>query len=243
MKIKIKEDLTGRTFGRLIVLEQGDAYVSPTGRSRSARWLCRCTCGQLKLIMTSNLKYGRTNSCGCLLRETAKISGAGGVKDLTGQIFGTRRVISRGASNGSPGARWLYECVLCKRTGICFAAMLRRNRRCLCRLLQTSEIFAFLLVQDHYPETRSGTRKELDSGLELDIYVPQLRAAIEINGGVHNWKPVVIANDARKRRICAQKEIALLVIRDWEVLQFPDQTQKKILNFLKNREVEILSEL
>lgn len=73
--VKVKEDLTGMTFGRLTVLEQAEDYVKPSGR-HEAQWLCECSCSEHKKITVVgyDLKNGKTQSCGCLHREcVAKI--------------------------------------------------------------------------------------------------------------------------------------------------------------------------
>ena len=70
--VKTKEDLTGRTFGRLTVLKQTEDYVQPNGK-KSARWLCKCSCGNNKevIVAGSMLRNGNTRSCGCLQKEIA----------------------------------------------------------------------------------------------------------------------------------------------------------------------------
>lgn len=72
--VKVKEDLTGRVFGRLTVLCQTEDYVDPRGR-HSARWLCECSCEQhtIKSVLGSELKGGGTQSCGCMAREKTSI--------------------------------------------------------------------------------------------------------------------------------------------------------------------------
>jgi hypothetical protein len=54
-------DLTGLTFGRLLVVERG------TGPR--AKWVCRCECGNVVEVQGGNLRSGNTRSCGCLRRE------------------------------------------------------------------------------------------------------------------------------------------------------------------------------
>lgn len=63
--VKVKEDLTGKQFGTLTVLEQVEDYISPQGRAY-ARWKCLCECGNEIFSITSNLKSGNTISCGCI---------------------------------------------------------------------------------------------------------------------------------------------------------------------------------
>lgn len=57
------ENLTGRVFNRLTCL-----FPSKTKWGRSA-WLCRCICGNLTTVETTNLKNGTRKSCGCIIHE------------------------------------------------------------------------------------------------------------------------------------------------------------------------------
>lgn len=56
-------DLTGRRFGRLVVLS-----ISPRKEGRNQYWLCRCDCGCVKSVRGDLLRGGRTVSCGCYMR-------------------------------------------------------------------------------------------------------------------------------------------------------------------------------
>lgn len=56
----IREDLTGRQFGRLTAV----ARVS-----KGSRWLCTCNCGGTNIVKASLLLSGNTKSCGCLKRS------------------------------------------------------------------------------------------------------------------------------------------------------------------------------
>lgn len=58
---KQKRNLIGLKFGRFTVLEH-------KGRNKYGQsiWLCKCDCGQEKVIVGSYLVVGRIKSCGCL---------------------------------------------------------------------------------------------------------------------------------------------------------------------------------
>ena len=51
-------DLTGKTFGRLTVLR----YVSAARNGH--HWMCRCECGNEKLVLGHSMSSGNTKSCG-----------------------------------------------------------------------------------------------------------------------------------------------------------------------------------
>lgn len=53
-------DLTGKTFGWLTVLEKDN-----TIKSKEARWMCKCRCGNIKTIRAASLTRGATVSCEC----------------------------------------------------------------------------------------------------------------------------------------------------------------------------------
>lgn len=59
------KDLTGEKYGLLTVLYRGDNIL---GRSA---WVCKCECGNEKLIRGDSMKQGGTTSCGCVVRAIA----------------------------------------------------------------------------------------------------------------------------------------------------------------------------
>lgn len=64
-------DLTGKRFGRLVVLRRAEDHITPAG-NKSAQWLCKCDCGNMKVTSASGLYGGRTKSCGCYNVECIK---------------------------------------------------------------------------------------------------------------------------------------------------------------------------
>lgn len=63
---KVRKDLTGMRFGRLVVVAPG-----PVSRGGSMSWLCKCDCGGSRTIASTSLLWGRTHSCGCYRIEVA----------------------------------------------------------------------------------------------------------------------------------------------------------------------------
>lgn len=88
--VHVKDDLTGRKFGRLTVLNQANDYVDSNGK-HYARWLCECSCeNKTRLIVMGNqLKREHTKSCGCIQKEQLVKRNKEGKKynkyDLTGE--------------------------------------------------------------------------------------------------------------------------------------------------------------
>lgn len=64
---QIKYDLTGKRFGRLVVIEY--ANVQDTGNTK---WTVRCDCGRIKNVEGRGLRAGTVQSCGCLRQEKKK---------------------------------------------------------------------------------------------------------------------------------------------------------------------------
>lgn len=63
-------DLTGRKFGRWTVLSR--AENNNLGQSR---WLCRCSCGTEKVVLSGSLCNGSSKSCGCIKKERFETHG------------------------------------------------------------------------------------------------------------------------------------------------------------------------
>ena len=60
-------DLTGQVVGRLTVICE---VPKPEGaKSKCKYWLCKCSCGNEKILDTGVLRHGNTKSCGCLASE------------------------------------------------------------------------------------------------------------------------------------------------------------------------------
>lgn len=61
-------DLAGQRFGRLLVVERAENRVTPSGGQKAA-WRCLCDCGKSCIVVGTQLRAGKTRSCGCLSVE------------------------------------------------------------------------------------------------------------------------------------------------------------------------------
>lgn len=62
-------DLTNQEFGRLTVLYRYGSRPQPSGKGTDAVWWTKCICGTEGPVLGTLLRYGKTQSCGCLRRE------------------------------------------------------------------------------------------------------------------------------------------------------------------------------
>lgn len=71
--VKVKKDLTGKRFGRLVVIKQIEDFITTSGKHYSY-WRCKCDCGNeidvIGAALTKNQKP--TRSCGCIQKEIVK---------------------------------------------------------------------------------------------------------------------------------------------------------------------------
>lgn len=56
-------DLTGRVFGKLIVIERAGYKTTKSGQQH-IQWKCRCECGRETIVPGRDLSSGNTQSCG-----------------------------------------------------------------------------------------------------------------------------------------------------------------------------------
>jgi len=67
--IRIASDFTPETFGRLTTI--GPKFMLPVGSKgvSQSRQVCQCSCGNIVVCKTNDLRTGHTSSCGCLHTE------------------------------------------------------------------------------------------------------------------------------------------------------------------------------
>ncbi|SCC62096.1 Uncharacterized protein BCZB5J_05094 [Bacillus cereus] len=87
------QDLTGKKFGRLLVLERDNS-------KKKTYWICKCECGSRVSVNAYELTHEMKLSCGCIRREKY---------DLTGKIFGRLTVVGKSSKRGKNGDM-LWEC-------------------------------------------------------------------------------------------------------------------------------------
>lgn len=121
------KNLIGQQFGRLTVVERADN--DSQGR---ARWVCKCCCGNIELIIvrSQHLIRGSVKSCGCLQTER---------ENLIGQKFGRLTVISRAEDiiNKSGKHIYMWNCICeCGKNTVVNSSSLKRGHTkscgCLC---------------------------------------------------------------------------------------------------------------
>lgn len=67
-------DLTDQRFGRLLVICRVESNIKG-----SARWLCKCDCGNTTVVLGKNLRATVTQSCGCYAKDKIALMGKSNV--------------------------------------------------------------------------------------------------------------------------------------------------------------------
>lgn len=104
------ENLSGKEFGDLTVIERVDNVIS--GRTTYVMYRCKCKCGREVVVRASALKSGHTKSCGICSRSSAMMGK--GLDDITGREFGYWKVLGISRSLIQPNGRrvtlWKCQC-------------------------------------------------------------------------------------------------------------------------------------
>ena len=96
---RFTKDLSGRKFGRLLVLEEAGT------RNGRTWWKTQCECGTIKVVSSNMLLTGKTLSCGCLKRDKT-IERC--TKPMIGKTFGRLTVLEKMYAKKGKGA--YYKC-------------------------------------------------------------------------------------------------------------------------------------
>ena len=127
------KDLIGQRFGRLVVLER--ANKPSTIKGGGAYWLCKCDCGNKKIVSGCKLRGDRVKSCGCLAKE---LSSERQLDNLVGQRFGRLVVEGREENKGSEVC-WKCKCD-CGKTCVVRAGDLKRGNTKSCGCIRVDNI-------------------------------------------------------------------------------------------------------
>lgn len=115
-----RDDLTGKRFGRLTVLEK------TTQKKRSAYlWRCKCDCGKETLCVGYMLKTGVVKSCGCLQDESRR-------DDITGQRRGHLTAVRPTDKRRGRDTVWVWRCDCGKEVKYPISLIRKREGRTMC---------------------------------------------------------------------------------------------------------------
>jgi len=137
------EDLRGKKFGRLRVLERAKNH---SGR---VHWMCLCDCGESAVISAKKMKSGHTKSCGCLhkeniiaLRDVRIKNKEKKQKSIKGKKFGKLTPIKL-SINKEGSIEWFCHCDCGNVKAVSATAILNYNvRSCGCLLDENRKSFA-----------------------------------------------------------------------------------------------------
>ena len=215
-----QEDLTGKRFGHLTVLE-------PDRERKSSRsyWLCRCDCGKICSIQSGHLKDGHTRSCGCLRKSNGKDRWI----DLTGHQYGRLTVLRRAASEdeaaylrdkkGSTGIDgekelWLCRCS-CGNLCVCSKETLRIGKTQSCGCLRDDQRKENMKKAIHFSDgtciERIASRKEFSNNTSghRGVYLRKngkWKASIGFRGKVYHLGNFEYYDDAVAARLEAEHQ-------------------------------------
>ena len=101
------------------------------------------------------------------------------------------------------------------------------------------ELYLEKVLQEKYPKIKFNFNDRETIGSELDIYIPQLKLAFELNGIVH-YEPIygedklknIQTKDINKFQECQKHKISLCIIDTSSQKYFKERTSQKFLNII-----------
>lgn len=106
------------------------------------------------------------------------------------------------------------------------------------------EIYLEKTLSELYPNLTIETNNRKLVGLELDLFIPELNLAIEVNGITH-YKPIygqekferIQKNDKIKKRLLTEKKIDLLVLDISGIVHFSPEEAEPFIEIVKEKVV------
>lgn len=221
-----------KSCGHSIIEERlGDrfGYLRVIGREDSYRWICECECGNITVVNGQNLLSGKTQSCGCKSSGNPKYT----KQDIENIIESLKTELNR--------KPYFFE--LAERLNVVESAVYNYLNKYklsnsighpegskyeaeLIRIL--GEKFNNIITHD----------RDILQGRELDIYIPEIKIAIEFNGTFWHCNLQKYRNYHQDKTIdCAKKGIRLIHIFEYE-WKNPD-IKNKLINMLVKDTIKI----
>ena len=200
--------IINKQFGNLTVIKRID----------QKHCLCKCSCGKEVTVLLGNLLNGSTKSCGCIKTPTyTKEEMIEAIESFTNKN-GERPFAEDLSSILGLGMTAIYENI---------------NNYSLRSMLNTKyDSRLEMEVASKFNSVELHTRKVI-SPLELDIYIPELKLAFEINGNFWHCSKNKKRNYHQNKTIqCAKKGIRLVHIFEYELKN--KEIRPKVLKFIQS---------
>lgn len=187
-------DLTGKRFGKFIIIKRGENYIYPSGKIETT-WSCHCDCGKEFNVRLSHLYNNHTQSCGCLHR----IANQKKIINLENKRFEKLVVIKRAEDYIQPSGirkpQWECVCDCGNRIIIRGDSLTDNNTRscgCINESFTASELKKYC-IKKYNAKIEYKILKNPNTGcwLPYDIYIPNRNDSktngiyIEVNGKHH----------------------------------------------------------
>jgi len=171
--MRLKEKLIGEKFNKLTVIEDsGERY------NGNIIWKCLCDCGNLHLVKSSNLKNGRTKSCGCGRKEFYKNNRKSNKIELEGKKFGRLTVICDSGIRKNRMVVWECLCDCGNKHYITTTALtVSGTKSCGCLQREIAgkqsnlEIGEASKRKEYYAYKQSAKRRKIDFKLSFEDFV------------------------------------------------------------------------
>lgn len=225
------ENLIGKKFGKLLVIERDFIKEKENPNRGSTYWKCKCNCGNIISTLRSSLISGATQSCGCLRKEKSAIHLADvsscNFIDLTGERFGKLTVLYKSNNKSKNGVLWHCKCDCGKEKDI-LSNSLRSNNTASCGCLGKSKgeyKIEKILLDNNINYIKEYPIKINEHNFRFDFAIlqnNQLQYFIEFDGSQHYYPSNLFGgeeyfnyiknNDKIKNEYCKNNNIPLIRI-------------------------------
>ena len=199
-------DMIGKKIGRLTVIERG-----PNNAQGKAHWKCLCDCGKIVLVSGTNLRNGKTQSCGCLQRD--RTSEASRI-NIIGQTIGNFTVLEycQKQFEDKGRSKWKCKCNLCGNEEVYLTTdNMKIQYSCGCSINSKGEAKIKKILKENNIEYIQEKRfndcvfntKKI---ARFDFYLPQENCLIEYDGIQHFQQGKGIYDNEEKFKLTKQHD-------------------------------------
>ena len=199
---KNKTKYVGYKFGSLTVIRYVDNFS----------WECKCDCGNIKIVREANLLNGTTKSCGCLRKLI--IDSKPSQHDIEN--------IAKEYTYKNGNEPFVEDIANALDLSVGYTDRLLTDyniRHILNKKFDSSFEYQIFNILKNYTDNIVIHNRNIIYPNELDIYIPEFKTAIEVNGNYYHDVNIVGAQYHQNKTIkCIQRDIRLIHIfeNEWK---------------------------
>ena len=185
-------------------------YISPSGY-RLSRCLCKCDCGNTVTVNMASLVTGKTSSCGCIQNSRGLLKDN---KELVEKYDFEKNTIAPDEISCFSGIKVWWKCTEGHSWKVIVSNRVNGSGCPRCNIENVNSFYEQTVYYYVKKAFSDAINSDMHINMELDIYIPSIKTAIEYDGEAWHSSVKKQETDITKNKKCIEAGITMIRIRE-----------------------------